>query len=135
MAQAERTGARRGAHMIARHPDKTRYLHRDDPDWPVHAEEISGEYRKVTMWNNDDRNGHGHRAVDYVPVEHLDEYVAVCYSNAHRDTQAGDRAWDNVVVGEEHDAGPGGDDQHWFDEHQVRAIHAARAARLSGKDA
>lgn len=103
-------------HKIARHPDGT-YLHREHPDFHEHAEVISGEFRKVTMWNDAARaGGVHHAAVDYVPVEHLDEYVARAYSNQHRDVANGDRAWDHVEVGDEHDSGPGGDDQHFHDD-------------------
>lgn len=75
--------------------------------------DISGELRRVEMWNGVDRNGHYHAAVDYVPVEFVDEYVARAHSNAHRDVASGDRAWDHVTVGNVHDDGPGGPNQHW----------------------
>lgn len=115
-------------HLIARRPDGT-YVHRDHEDFDQHAQEVSGKLRKVTMWNDDGRNGHDHAAVDYVPVEHLDEYVARAYSNQHRDVAAGDRAWDHVEVSDDHDAGPGGDMQHWHDE--SAAIAAARSQTMA----
>lgn len=102
-------------HLIARRPDGT-YVHRDHPDFAEHAVEITGELRKVTMWNDGPRNGHDHAAVDYVPVEHVEEYAARAYSNQGRDTLNGDKAWDHVEVGDAQDSGPGGDLQHWHDE-------------------
>lgn len=98
------------AHLIARHPDGY-HVALDHPDAVV--EEISGELRHVHMWNDGDRNGHHHDAHDYVPVEHLAEYVARAGSNLHRDTAGGDRAWDHVEVGDVHEDGPGGPNQHW----------------------
>ena len=115
-------------HLIARRPDGT-YVHRAHPEFDQHAEEISGGLRKVTMWNESGRNNHDHAAVDYVPVEHVADYVARAYSNQHRDVESGDRAWDHVVVGDGHDAGPGGDMQHWHDE--SAAIAVARSMSMS----
>lgn len=99
-------------HLIARHPDGY-HVPLAHPDAVV--EQISGELRKVRMWNEEPRNGHYHEVVDYVPVEHVDEYVARAYSNAHRDTKSGDRAWEHVEVGDAHETGDGGPVQHWHD--------------------
>ncbi len=64
------------------------------------------EKRKVTMTSVDARIGADgktviaeHKAVDYVPADVVDAYVA--------DAQT---RWQHVTVGDEHDSGPGGDD-------------------------
>lgn len=106
-------------HLIARHPDTGDYLHRDHPDFAEHAQEISGELRKVTMY----RMVGGELvplATDHVPVEHVDEYRRRALSNEGRNVAAGDVAWDHVEVGAEHDSGRGGDDQHWHEEQPVQ---------------
>lgn len=100
-------------HLIARHPDGY-HVPLNHPEAVV--EQVSGELREVRMWNDTDRNNHMHQAIDYVPVEHVDDYVARAYSNAHRDTATGDRAWDHVEVGTVHADGPGGPNQHWHDD-------------------
>lgn len=51
------------------------------------------EKRRVTMLSTN-----GHRAIDFVPLEKLDAYVADARTR-----------WAQVLVGEVHDSGPGGD--------------------------
>lgn len=61
------------------------------------------EKRKVVMTgislSPDGKTVLRHEATDYVPLDILDAYVA--------DAQT---RWQSVVVGDEHDSGPGGDD-------------------------
>jgi hypothetical protein len=81
------------------------------------------EKRRVTMTNvslaGKDAKGrdlfHRHEAVDYVPVEILDAYVADARTR-----------WQNVEVGEEHEAGPGG-------EHGRTVVPAHLNHALAGK--
>lgn len=97
-------------HLIARNAEGS-YVPVGHPDGV--AEVISGQYRRVTMTSlaaaGIDSDGHvqvaTHQAVDYVPVEHVDEYVA-----------GAQKTWQQVAVGVGHDSGPGGDMQHWHDE-------------------
>lgn len=113
-------------HLIARHPETGNYLRRDHPEFADHAEEISGELRKVTMFR---RNAAGElvpMAIDYVPVEHVEEYRQRALSNEGR-TEKGDVAWDAVIVGDEHDSGEAGDDQHWHDVHPADVIETVGA--------
>lgn len=77
------------------------------------------EKRKVTMTNVSATPGEDgsvtitrHEAVDYVPLDLVEQYV-----NYERTTQVPDPKtgvvgpkWQLVTVGEEHDAGPGGDE-------------------------
>lgn len=104
-------------HLIALNPNRNSgelafYLHPSDPRYADNLVEVSGELRTVTS-HAYDRNGYEHHSVDQVPVEHLEEYIARQYSNAHRDTASGDRAWDTVEVGTVHEDGPGGPNQLW----------------------
>ena len=102
-------------HMIARHPNGVDYIHRDHPDFYANSEVISGVFKRVTCWNDGPRNGFHHKAETYVPVEHVDAFVATCYSNQHRDTEAGDRAWDHVTVDDDL-SGWSDPQEHWHDE-------------------
>jgi hypothetical protein len=58
------------------------------------------EKRRVTMRNAVAVPGgfHTHEAVDYVPLDDLDRYVADAATR-----------WQAVEVGDAHDSGPGGD--------------------------
>lgn len=116
-------------HLIARHPETGNYLHRDHPEFADHAEEISGELRKVTMFRRHPETGQlMPMATDHVPVEHVEEYRQRALSNDGRDVQAGDVAWDAVIVSDDHDSGPGGDDQHWHEVHPADVIEAPEGA-------
>lgn len=71
---------------------------------------LSGQKRKVEMSNASatiDAEGKPvtaiHTATDYVPVEWLEKYVADARTR-----------WQSVIVGDEHDSGPGGDDGETF---------------------
>lgn len=91
-------------HKVFRDAITGKYVSRHEasanPDTTV-AETISGELRKIVLVD-----AGGAVATDYVPVEHLDEYTATAVSNG----------WKPVHVGDSHDSGPGGDDQHYHDE-------------------
>jgi hypothetical protein len=100
-------------HVIAKSTVSGQYVPLDHPE--ADPEIISGELRKVTMSNDDGHaSGFAHGAVDYVPVEHVQQYAAEARTR-----------WQSVTVGESHDSGPGGDDQHsQADDHPavVRAL-------------
>jgi hypothetical protein len=64
------------------------------------------EKRKVTMTSYFALPGGGvgmHQAEDFVALEHLDAYEADARLR-----------WQSVTHGDEHDAGPGGDDGEYF---------------------
>lgn len=110
-------------HVIAKSSVTGNYVPLDHPE--ATHEVISGELRKVTMHNvgqqpTDDgpREVH-HEAVDYVPVEHVQQYAAEARTR-----------WQDVTVGTAHESGPGGDDQHLLaDDHPVAAALNSKVSK------
>lgn len=99
-------------HVIAKSAVTGQYVPLDHPD--AAPEVISGELRKVTMDNGSDHaSGIAHGAVDYVPVEHVQQYAAEARTR-----------WQSVTVGTEHESGPGGDDQHLKDDDHPAVVAA-----------
>lgn len=106
-------------HVIAKSTRSGEYVPIDHPD--AAPEVISGELRKVTMDHDGTMHpsGYPHGAVDYVPVEHVEQYAAEARTR-----------WQSVTVGQEHDSGPGGDDQHLIAvDHPVAVALAGKAAK------
>lgn len=112
-------------YLIAKSARTGQHTTIDDPDAVV--EEISGQMRKVVMRSTVKEQRPdgtiletGHEAIDYVPVEHLDQYTAEARTR-----------WQEVLVEDPsvHNAGPGGDDQHLYaEDHPVTVKYAASKA-------
>lgn len=109
-------------HVIAKSNVTGNYVPLDHPE--AVPEIISGEKRKVTMRNRvvtqvaDGTLDVWHEAIDYVPIEHVDQYAAEARTR-----------WQEVTVDHSagHDSGPGGDDQHVVDDDHPAAVQAREA--------